>query len=119
VATGTIDSIGEEKFIDQVPSPEGFLVRTNFVFPEGTIGVALSSDFTQEPFGPGGCSSRNALSGTYEVTGGTGAFSGASGTGTFAGLNIIIGKPSADGCATDDPRLISAIRLTGTVTLPD
>jgi hypothetical protein len=121
VATGIITGVGEEEFLSQGPgpSPGTFVGASNLVFPDGTVGVVVEGVVEQRSFGPGGCFMRNTISGTYDITGGTEAFAGASGSGSFTGVNLVFGEPSAQGCSLDDARLISTIRLRGSMTLPN
>ena len=121
IASGVITGVGEEEFLSQGPgpSPGTFVGASNFVFPEGTVGVEVEGTVAEQHFGPGGCFLRNTISGSFTITGGTGAFAGATGGGTFTGVNLVFGSVSDGGCSADDARLVSSVRLTGTIDVPD
>lgn len=120
IATGVITGVGEEEFLSQQEGPSGtFVGSSNFVFPEGSVTVSVEGVAEPHFFGPGGCFIRNTIRGTYEITGGTGAFSGASGSGEFSGVNIVLASPSDTGCSVESARLVSSIRLRGVIVLPN
>lgn len=120
-ASGPISGVGTETAVTQAPGPSpGTFVGTSvFSVPNGTVSIAVRGTTDRvSQFGPNDCFTKVTVSGRFDITGGTGEYTGANGGGTFKGKNRILPHPGPDGCSDPDPRLISTIRNTGTATLP-
>ena len=92
-----------------------------FVFPNGSFHVDHPSDSDVFHFNPVTCVGTDRFTGTYTLSGGTGAYAGISGSGTYRGHAIVVGKRLANGtCSEEDPAVFSSffVRATGTTTLP-
>ncbi len=121
VATGTFTGAGT------VVTPQG-QVPTGFpavlTFPQGTLVLRIAPSGNGFQFDPQSCVLSGPFFGTYQVTGGTGQFSGASGSGTFQGqLFAVFGRDAQGRCV--DPAsgqapifVVQVIRNPGTITLP-
>jgi hypothetical protein len=117
-AAGPIQGKGYEQLISEGPGPQPgtFQATTEFVFPEGSIFVTVTGTFELK-FNPHACQGFNRVSGTWVITGGTDAYTGATGQGTVEGHNILFGEKTPDGCAPEPNRLVSNLRGVGTVTV--
>ncbi len=118
-AVGPIRGKGYERFISEGPGPEPGTMQatTELVFPEGTLTLTLTGtgDFR---FNARACIGFNTSRGTWVITSGTGAYAGVTGQGTFEGRNTLSGRRTPEGCPPVADRLISNIRLVGTVAFP-
>ena len=119
-ASGPIHGRGYERFISEGPGPEPGtgVTTTELVFPEGSVFLTVTAT-AETRFNPRACIGFNRASGEWVVTGGTGAYTGATGQGTFEGSNILSAKRTADGCPAEPDRLTSNLRLVGMVTVSD
>ncbi len=119
-AVGPIQGRGYERFISEGPGPEPGtgVTTTELVFPEGSVFLTVTAT-AETRFNQRACIGFNVARGEWVITGGTGAYAGATGQGTFEGSNILSAKRTADGCPPEPDRLISNLRLVGTVTVPD
>ena len=91
-----------------------------FQFDDGSFNVshpATSDDFT---FNPTTCVGRDRFTGTYSLSGGTGAYAGISGSGTYRGWAIFVAERNPDGSCSEDEAVFSGffVRATGTTTRP-
>ena len=68
----------------------GDVVHAVWHLPRGTVTADAAEDFGVD-FDPTSCRGTATASGTWVITGGTGAYAGASGHGTFTGAGTIIG----------------------------
>jgi hypothetical protein len=120
VAVGPIQGRGYVQFVSEGPGPEPgtFVTTTEHVFPDGSVFVTVTSTGEMR-FNEHACIAFNTGRGTWVITGGTGAYTGATGQGTFASRNILSGERTPDGCPAEPDHLISNVRLVGTVTVPD
>ena len=109
-ATGPITGVGQS--VETGPDTE------TDVFPEGTIDVVHPVTSESDSFDPVACVVRARFSGTYTVTGGTGAFAGASGSGTFSGQFIGILGRTAEGCSEEPVESFSFVHASGPLTIP-
>ncbi len=108
IARGVLNSVGTEVIES---NPEG-VSTVRWIFPEGTVFVR--NTYTADiAFDPVSCLRTITLSGRWEVTGGTGLFSGASGSGTFSGPNRILLTRTPQGCATPPVFLVQLFQFTG------
>ena len=112
IARGVFNSFGTE-VIESNP-PGASTVR--WIFPEGTVFVTntYTADIVLDPVT---CLRTVTLSGTWEVTGGTGLFSGASGSGTFSGPNRILLTRTPEGCAPPPVILVQIFQFSGHLSL--
>jgi len=85
IATGPITGVGMFVLEGQGPQP----VMGKFILPKGTVFVVVTPNPSSTNFDPRACLLRLTTSATIAITGGTGAFSGASGGGRSAGRAIV------------------------------
>ena len=117
VAAGVINGVGTVIIGGSQPGPGGtFIQQTTWVFPEGSLFVTLTYTATTINDAQS-CSSTSYLTGTWQITGGTGRYTGASGGGTISGPNSAYFARDAEGC-TSTPYLVATYFLyQGTVAL--
>ena len=120
IASGVIDGKGYQQLISQRPGSEPNTIEatSEFVFPEGSVSVVFTATFDSRFIAPA-CTGINKVTGNWMITGGTGAYTGATGEGTFSGHNILSGQKTPDGCPGQPDRLVSNLRGLGTVTVPN
>lgn len=115
VAAGVINGVGTEVIESNPPG----IVTLRWIFPDGTLFVTGSYTFDVH-VDPRTCLRTVALAGTWEITGGTGRFEGATGSGTFSGSNRILGTRAADGSCGPPPVVVAQVfGFNGVVTLDD
>jgi hypothetical protein len=123
VASGVISSVGREVILDQNQGPDGSnVVDAEFVFPQGTVFVTMTFTVDFSIQGPPVCMATTAINGTFVITGGTGAFQGASGSGTLTGVgrSIVPFDRSTNDCNTDVTIVnVNHRTLDGTISIPD
>ena len=107
VAAGVINGVGT---VMQGPS------GPTWVFSDGSLSVRL--DFVSENVSNEvACIFTSNLTGTWNITSGTGRFAGATGSGSFSGPNTRILLRTPDGC--DGPLAqFTLFQYSGTVSLP-
>jgi hypothetical protein len=116
---GPIVGAGTETLLNPAPNGTAFL---EWSFPAGDVFVTLNAtqDFQGPPVPPG-CEATATISGTYVITGGTGAYAGVSGSGTVTGTGRVFAvfDPATGQCSMDQANLfLSRKTYTGTVSLP-
>lgn len=118
-AAGPIQGKGYQEFISEVPAPEPntFVGTAELVFPEGSVFVTLTST-GEFRFNEHACRGFNTGWGVWTITGGTGAYAGATGEGTYEGRNTLSAERTPDGCPAEPDRLVSNLKLEGTSTVP-
>lgn len=119
VTHGVVNSVGYETVLSEGPGPTpgSFVATTQFTFPDGSYTVSLSIVVEGTRFfGPGDCHVTIDISGTYDLVGASGVFTGMTGTGTVSGQNIVFATPTDDGCSLEGARLVSNLDGTGPVT---
>ena len=126
-STGSVVATGAFTGASTVTTPEG-QQPTGFPavlrFPEGTLTASVSPTGNGLQFDPQSCLLSGPIFGTYQVTGGTGQFLGASGGGTFQGQVFALFGRDAQGQCLDPASgqapifVVQVIRNPGTITLP-
>ncbi len=113
VAAGVINGIGTV-----VPGPAGpNQANPTWVFPDGSISVHLNF-VSQNTSNTAACIFTSNLTGTWQITSGTGRFAGATGGGTFSGPNTTVLARTAEGC--DGPLAqFTLFQYHGAVTLAE
>jgi hypothetical protein len=92
-ATGRIAAIGTATAKEDARNN---MVPLTFVFPKGKVFVTAHDRFVWKP-DPRTCTATEHSSGSYRVTGGTGAYRHASGRGRFVERGAAIGARGSDG----------------------
>jgi hypothetical protein len=117
VGTGPITGVGTFVLPEgQGPGP----LPAQFSFTEGTVFATIVPNPPVIDFNPRTCLVLIRTSGTFEVTGGTGPFAGASGGGTFAGRAFVLLARAPQGeCQPEaEPQFFFGfVENTGNVTL--
>jgi hypothetical protein len=102
IATGTINAVGTvvDISVDEGPGNTA-RTHTSFVFPSGRLFLTLSFTF-DTTVDPRTCVRTSSLRGTFQVTGGDGAFSDASGDGSLKGGGHGVSLRTVSGCAESE-----------------
>ncbi len=118
IASGPVRGVGTLVTDSHQFNPEdgSVLVVTRFVFEEGTLFVTFRGQAQLESVAR--CVTRTAIDGTFEITGGTGRYEGATGGGTFTDRGTLVLRRGAEGCS-EDGVFRAVIRATGAITFPD
>ena len=116
IATGVITGVGSEVITSNPVSGTAGAVTLRWTFPEGTLFVTGTYSFTNV-LDPRSCRRTITLRGTWEITGGTGEFAGATGSGDFSGTNRIVLQRSNGSCVPPPVVLVQVFHFTGNVSL--
>jgi hypothetical protein len=121
-ASGPVSGIGYATQVDTGEAPDGGTGVVTLHFAHGDL-VADFNEFNfQMKFNPMACAAGTTSQGTMTVTGGTGAYAGASGALTFTTSGQIVGERGARGecLAMQAPPKFDNVLLVavGTVSLP-
>ncbi len=112
VATGVINGVGT---VLQGPSGPN-QANPTWMFPDGSLSVRLNY-VSENVSNEAACIFTSNLTGTWNITSGTGRFAGAAGSGTFSGPNIRILLRTPDGC--DGPLAqFTLFQYSGAVSVP-
>lgn len=90
------------------------------VFPNGSVTAKHSAGQGTQSFNPKTCLLKINFHGTYQLTGGTGAYTGITGSGTYKLSILAIGAKSGGKCTQSQPPVAfhEVINATGTASLP-
>lgn len=121
VARGVITGAGREEN-NRLQVPRGGPFQVEFTFPQGKVFQTITPVGAPEiEFNPTTCVARVRIFDTTEITGGTGAYAGATGSGVANAVLTIIRGRNADGScldATAPPTFeMSQVKATGTLTV--
>lgn len=117
VAAGPISGVGSVVIGSSEPGPGGTTIQhTTWVFPEGSLFVTLTLRF-QNIFDPQLCIQTSNLTGTWQITGGTGRYSGATGSGTISGPNTGYFTRTPEGCSSTAYLRVTTFLYQGTARL--
>jgi hypothetical protein len=101
----------------------GPVVHAVWHFRNGEVFADATEDYALD-FDPVSCTAKSTATGTWTITGGTGAYAGATGHGTFRGTGSLVGERDANGGCLGpdsgaDPKVsVSTLRGTGVAHLP-
>ena len=117
VATGTVNASGTVTDAFTL-NPDGtFDNLATQVFPDGNLFFHASGTFAFT-LNPRTCQGEGDVVGPFEITGGTGAYEGASGEGVDRiSLHFFFDKTDT-GCSPFPARVSGVTRATGTLTIP-
>jgi hypothetical protein len=102
---------------------DGPVVHAVWHFRDGDVLADATEDYALD-FDPVSCTGKATATGSWTITGGTGAYAGATGQGTFSGSGSLVGeRDDRGGClgpdSGADPRIsVSTLRGTGVAQLP-
>lgn len=95
-ASGVVNAVGTDRYVASEPGDPANVDRDTFIFPQGTLSTKLTKKVNEvTPTGP--CTVALKMAGTFQITGGTGAYQGAHGGGTFSQRGIGVGPPLPGG----------------------
>ncbi len=110
IGRGVITGVGVEEN-NRFDLPPGSTFQVTFHFPEGDLYMDVVPGPPQVDFNPNSCVTRITLHPTTTVTGGTGAYEGASGSGTATSHILVIAGRAEDGsCLSPSAPPISRCR---------
>lgn len=117
ILTGAVNASCQDGPAVVTPSGGGFHVEDTLVCQRGTLFLAADGTGSFE-LDPVACIARVPQGGTFQITGGTGEFAGATGGGTWTGQGLQILARSSQGCALDQPPrvVVRTLTLTGTLS---
>jgi hypothetical protein len=118
VATGPISAVGTDTNVGTQLNENGTRTNTDVLaFPAGSVTTVsidppdvFHFDFTT-------CVARIAAAGPYTITGGTGAYQGATGGGTFTVVGVITFAHTPQGCGQPVTTVV-VVTATGTISIP-
>ncbi len=122
-ATGPIRGVGRDIVVrEEFDDEAGTFVSEDVLrFRDGDVFVTFTGQ-AQLEFDPASCIGKFSGTATYEITGGTRRYAGASGSGsgTFRGLFVAGRNPDGTCSEDEDEELVSifSANLRGTATLP-
>ena len=122
VARGVITGAGAEEN-NRLQEPRGAPFQVEFTFPNGKLFQTITPvGLPRVEFSPVTCVARISIFDTTQVTGGTGAYTGATGSGTANALLTVIRGRNADGSCLPEtaPPIfeMSYVRAPGTLSIP-
>ncbi len=112
IASGVFNSVGTEVITSNPPGSS----TMEWVFPEGTLFVTTTytRDIVMDPVT---CLRTITLTGTWQITGGTGQLADATGEGTFSGPNRVLLTRTSEGCGPPPILLVQVFRFSGHLSL--
>ncbi len=119
-AEGPITGSGTETVLTTAIFPRGAReVTVEWDFGQGAVFATMKIQQTVVAAGPPTCITVVQFTGTFEITGGTGAYEGASGSGTLTGEGrvFLTFNPSTGRCAGPPTSMAADRYMTGTVTV--
>ena len=118
VAIGVINAQGTAQQVSVQQNPDGSFTGVNiYTFPAGSVIVQFTGRPTSFQFDPVRCITSFAVSGTFTIIGGTGAYAGASGSGTFTSEGQSILRRTVSGCSPPSYEVTKVLDV-GTINLP-
>ena len=101
VASGVVNAVGVDQYAPSQPGDPANVDRDTFIFPHGTLSSMVTKQVDQvTPLNA--CTVALKMAGTFQITGGTGAFQGAHGAGSFTQHGVGFGAPlPGGGCSHD------------------
>ena len=122
-ATGPIRGSGVETQTG-IDTPDGQAVQFTWHFRAGTVTGIAHEDYALD-FDPTSCTAKATGTGTWTITGGTGAYAGATGSGAFTYRGTLVGARDrhrvCQGPDSDVAPKLSAgvLRGTGSASVPE
>ena len=86
-------------------------------FPDGTL-IFDDAGPTTYTMDPGTCHAIATFNAPFTITGGTGAFAGATGSGTVTGTLTFLFHPTPTGCSAAPVQILGTGGAQGTLTIP-
>jgi hypothetical protein len=120
VGHGVLDAAGRDEFQPSQADDPPNVDRGVFVFPQGTLAVRVTNlSFTGGTPDPRTCVVDFVQTGSWDITGGTGAYTGASGALSFTlqGTGMATRLPDGE-CAAGEGTFILLSTATGNLSLP-
>ncbi len=122
-ATGPIRGVGRDIVVNEEFDDEAgtFVSEDILRFPDGDVFVTFTGQAAFD-FNPDTCVGKFSGTATYEITGGTGRYTGASGSGSGTFRGVFVAGRNPDGTCSEDEEdetaSVFSARLRGTATIP-
>ncbi len=113
VATGPIRGAGTCT-VDQVSETVTIL---HFMLPNGTVDLRFKQTQSSDNFNEAACVDTFSFTETFKITGGTGAYAGATGRGTDSGHGVFTADRTPNGCDPNQGTGVVAVTITGHVSV--
>ncbi len=114
-AVGPVSGVGTEVIESNPPG----IATLRWIFPQGTLFVTATYA-SEVDIDPQTCLRTVILDGTWQITGGTGEYEGATGGGTFSGTNRSLGTRTPEGgCGPPAIVVAQVFQMVGNVELGD
>ena len=119
VAAGAFNAVGTDIALEdsEDPTTGALTLKDEFAFEDGSIFVTATGAIRYS-FNPRSCVRSNSFSGTYHITGGTGAYEGLPGGGTYNGKLLFIEREPGKGCSDEGGHGHLVVRYNGEVLRP-
>lgn len=118
-AAGPISGAGTDVLLEEGTDAQGRTRRrTETTFPAGTTFNTLTVLENHIAFDPASCVARVTGRSRLDITGGTGAYEGATGGGEVTFQAIAIGRHTAAGCSLAGASTYAFAHISGTSSLP-
>ena len=115
VATGTISGVGEMRIIEDNSDDNHQDFTAELVFPNGSLTLEFSGPSTVD-VNPAACAGTLRGPLQWTITGGTGAYAGATGSGSGSFVERFVVERGANGCQEDDAiAVVLTSHLSGAV----
>lgn len=118
IAIGPVSGVGREEIVDDRSGEDTQDFTTRWIFPTGSVTLEVRGT-TTTTFDPTSCA--GVVTGTIEwtITGGTGAYAGATGGGSGTLVNRFVTQREPGGCSHDDAVFTVFVgRLSGEAAVP-
>jgi hypothetical protein len=108
-ASGPISGTGKDVVVNDTTD--------KFVFSKGNVTVVHTPGSSHESFNPQSCTGTFTERGTFQITGGTGKYKGATGSGTYDARGTFVGTQTPDGCSDAGSTFVAFVNAKGTATV--
>jgi hypothetical protein len=108
-ASGPISGTGKDVVVNDTTD--------KFVFSKGNVTVVHTPGSNHESFNPQSCTGTFTERGTFQITGGTGKYKGATGSGTYDARGTFVGTQTPDGCSDAGSTFVAFVNAKGTATV--
>jgi hypothetical protein len=117
IGMGPVSGFGRERVLVDHSDETTQDFTTEYDFPAGTVALAIYGP-TTSTLDPRSCAGSITGSLRWTITGGTGAYAGASGSGTGTFVDRFVAEQGPDGCSHDEPAVnVFLARLSGSTML--
>jgi hypothetical protein len=109
-ATGPINGRGTDVVVSETVD--------RFVFSNGSVRVTHQITSSTDSFNPANCTDHFTEKGTYQITGGTGQYGGATGNGTYTADGTFTARRTPTGCDFNGGGGYATVKAAGHTSFP-